>query len=112
LQAEAEDLWAGLRDKTKNLIRRACERLTVRDIEDVNLFVSKENLEGAESYFDLSFLAPVYATAQHHHQPTYSDARPWALNRNGRAKAISVARPPGPAIADMLAYGLRAGARW
>lgn len=60
-----EDLWTGLRDKTKNVIRRARERLTVRDIDDVNLFVSfyKENLEGAESYFDLSFMAPAYAAA-------------------------------------------------
>jgi hypothetical protein len=60
-----EDLWAGLRDKTKNVIRRARECLTVRDIDDVNLFVSfyKKNLEGAESYFDLSFMAPAYAAA-------------------------------------------------
>jgi hypothetical protein len=57
-----EDLWAGLRDKTRNVIRRAREHLTVRDIDDVNLFVSfyKDNLEGAESYFDLSSLAPVH----------------------------------------------------
>ena len=60
-----EDLWAGLRDKTKNVIRRARECLTVRDIDDVNLFVSfyKKNLEGAESYFDLSFMTPAYAAA-------------------------------------------------
>jgi hypothetical protein len=62
---KTEDLWAGLRDKTKNVIRRARERLTVRDIDDVNLFASfyKENLEGTKSYFDLSILAPVYAAA-------------------------------------------------
>jgi len=61
-----EDLWAGLRDKTKNEIRRARDCLTVRDIDDVNLFASfyKENLEGAESYFDLSILTPVYAAAR------------------------------------------------
>jgi hypothetical protein len=60
-----EDLWAGLRDKTKNVIRRARECLTVRDIDDVNLFASfyEDNLEGAESYFDLSILAPAYAAA-------------------------------------------------
>jgi hypothetical protein len=60
-----EDLWAGLRDKTKNVIRRAREHLTVRDIDDVNLFVSfyKGNLGAAKSYFDLSILAPVYAAA-------------------------------------------------
>jgi hypothetical protein len=60
-----EDLWAGLCDKTKNVIRRSRERLTVRDIDDVNFFVSfyKDNLAGTESYFDLSLLAPVYAAA-------------------------------------------------
>jgi hypothetical protein len=58
-------LWAGLRDKTKNVIRRARECLTVRHIDDVDLFVGfyKENLEGAESYFDLSFMARAYAAA-------------------------------------------------
>ena len=37
----------------------------VRDIDDVNLFASfyKDNLEGAESYFDLSLLAPAFAAA-------------------------------------------------
>ena len=61
-----EELWAGLRDKTKNVIRRARECLTVRDIEDVNLFIDfyERNLEGEESYFDLSFLAPLYAAAR------------------------------------------------
>jgi hypothetical protein len=65
LQAKAEDLWAGLRDKTKNVIRRARENLTVCDIDDVNLFTNfyEQNLEGVESYFDLSFLASVYAAA-------------------------------------------------
>jgi hypothetical protein len=60
-----EDLWAGLRDKTRNVIRRARERLTVCDIDDVNLFVRfyKKNLEGTESYFDLSLLAPIHAAA-------------------------------------------------
>lgn len=60
-----EQLWAGLRDKTKNLIRRARERLVVREIDDVNLFASfyKNNLAGEESYFDLSLLAPAFAAA-------------------------------------------------
>jgi len=54
--SEAHRGWA--RDKTKNVIRRARERLTVRDIDGVNLFARfyKENLEGAESYFDLSLI--------------------------------------------------------
>ena len=60
-----EELWAGLRDKTKNVIRRARECLTVRDIDDVNEFISfyKRNLDGEESYFDLSLLAPTFAAA-------------------------------------------------
>jgi len=60
-----EDLWADLRDKTKNVVRRARESLTVRDIEDVNLFIRfyKDNLNGAESYFDLSLLGPTYDAA-------------------------------------------------
>jgi hypothetical protein len=60
-----EPLWAGLRDKTKNIIRRARERLTVREIDDVNRFARfyEANLEGAESYFDLALLAPAFAAA-------------------------------------------------
>ncbi len=60
-----EPLWAGLRDKTKNIIRRARERLTVREIDDVNSFARfyEANLEGAESYFDLALLAPAFAAA-------------------------------------------------
>src|SRR6201988_5490873 len=62
---EPEDLWAGLRDKTKNVIRRAREHLTVCDVDDVNLFTNfyEQNLEGDQSYFDLSFLASAYAAA-------------------------------------------------
>jgi hypothetical protein len=60
-----DKLWAGLRDKTKNIIRRARERLTVREIDDINRFTAfyKSNLDGAESYFDLSLLAPAFAAA-------------------------------------------------
>jgi hypothetical protein len=59
-------LWAGLRDKTKNVIRRARERLTVREIDDVKRFASfyEANLDGAESYFDLSLLPPAFAAAR------------------------------------------------
>jgi hypothetical protein len=61
----AEDLWAGLRDKTKNVIRRARERLTVRGLDDVEQFVGfyRDNLEGAEPYFDLSSLPVAFAAA-------------------------------------------------
>ena len=59
-------LWAGLRDKTKNIIRRARERLIVREIDDVRGFASfyQANLDGAESYFDLSLLPPAFAAAR------------------------------------------------
>lgn len=58
-------LWAGLRDKTKNVIRRARESLTIKEIHDVDQFVEfyAANLEGAKSYFDLSLLAPAFAAA-------------------------------------------------
>ena len=58
-------LWTGLRDKTKNIIRRARERLAVREINDVNRFASfyEANLDGAESYFDLSLLPSAFAAA-------------------------------------------------
>lgn len=58
-------LWAGLRDKTKNVIRRARERLTIREIGDASQFARfyGANLDGAESYFDLSLLTPAFAAA-------------------------------------------------
>ncbi len=46
-----EELWAGLRDKTKNVIRRARECLIVRDIDDVNQFM--ENLEATGAFTGL-----------------------------------------------------------
>jgi Acetyltransferase (GNAT) domain len=33
-----EEVWAGLRDKTRNLIRRASEQLVVRPVDDARLF--------------------------------------------------------------------------
>ena len=44
-----------------NVIRRARERLTICEIDDVNRFASfyEANLDGAESYFDLSLL-PIF----------------------------------------------------
>src|SRR5262249_37658522 len=61
-----DDLWAGLRDKTKNIIRRARERLTVREINDAELFARfyESNLDGADSYFDLSLLPEAFAAAR------------------------------------------------
>jgi len=50
------ELWAGLRDKTRNAIRRAREQLTVQCIEDVSQFTSfyEESLEGDAPYFSLA----------------------------------------------------------
>ena len=58
-------LWAGIRDKTKNIVRRAQEQLTVREIDDIDSFASfyQAGLDGAEPYFDLSLLAPAFAAA-------------------------------------------------
>ncbi len=65
-----EELWAGLRDKTKNVIRRARERLTIKEIDDANLFVNfyRKNLEGAEPNFDLSMLSGAFAAANSREQ--------------------------------------------
>ena len=61
-----DELWAGLRDKTKNVIRRARECLTVRDTDDIDQFIHcyRTNLDGAEPHFDFSLLAPAFAAAR------------------------------------------------
>jgi hypothetical protein len=66
----AEDLWAGLRDKVRNSVRRARERLIVGDIDDVELFVDfyRKNLVGEDPYFDLSLLTSILATARERQQ--------------------------------------------
>ena len=59
-------LWTGLRDKTKNVIRRAREHLTVREISDACGFARfyEANLDSEESYFDLSLLPAAFAAAR------------------------------------------------
>jgi hypothetical protein len=59
-------LWAGLRDKARNTVRRARERMVVDRIDDVDRFVSfyKSNLAGEGSYFDLSLLTTVLTTTR------------------------------------------------
>jgi Acetyltransferase (GNAT) domain len=51
-----EVLWRGMRDKTRNVIRRAQERLTVRELTDLNLFLDfyETNLTGkrAGNHYD------------------------------------------------------------
>lgn len=61
----ADELWAGLRDKTKNVIRRARERLTIHDVDDIGQFVQfyRANLDGAEPLFDFAALSPAFAAA-------------------------------------------------
>ncbi len=61
-----DELWAGLRDKTKNIVRRARERLTVCEISDACRFARfyHANLDGEASYFDLSLLPSAFAAAR------------------------------------------------
>jgi hypothetical protein len=63
--AAHDELWQGLRDKTKNVIRRAREQLVVREVACPKSFVQfyESNLGGAKSYFDLSRLEVAYAAA-------------------------------------------------
>jgi hypothetical protein len=64
------ELWAGLRDKTRNVIRRACEQLTIQCIKDVSQFTRfyEENLEDDASYFSLAASATATAAACDHKQ--------------------------------------------
>jgi Acetyltransferase (GNAT) domain len=64
------ELWAGLRDKTRNVIRRARERLTVQCIEDVSQFTRfyEENLEDDAPYFNLAASAAAIGEACDHKQ--------------------------------------------
>jgi hypothetical protein len=69
-KAPLTTLWAGLRDKTRNVIRRARERLTVQCIEDVGQFTRfyEENLEDDVPYFSLAASAAATAAACDHKQ--------------------------------------------
>ena len=60
----AEDLWSGLRDKVRNAVRRARDRMMVHRVDDVDLFVEfyENNLAGEVSYFDMSLLSTALAT--------------------------------------------------
>jgi Acetyltransferase (GNAT) domain len=64
------ELWAGLRDKTRNVIRRAREQLTIQCIKDVSRFTRfyEENLEDDASYFSLAASAAATAAACDHKQ--------------------------------------------
>ncbi len=58
-------LWDGLRDKTRNVVRRARERLDVREVTDVDAFIAfyLGNLDGEPSYFDVNIVRPLHAAA-------------------------------------------------
>ncbi len=60
-----ETLWQGLRDKTRNLIRRARERLTVSEILDPEAFIAfyLGNLGEDASYFDVNLVRAIHAAA-------------------------------------------------
>lgn len=63
-------LWVGLRDKTKNVIRRAREKLTVSETHEIDRFAKfyLANLAGKKSYFDISLLAPAFTAASSRQQ--------------------------------------------
>jgi hypothetical protein len=61
----SEALWGGMRDKVRNVIRRARERLMVKDIDDADLFVSfyRANLDGEKTYFNLNLVKALFEAA-------------------------------------------------
>jgi Acetyltransferase (GNAT) domain len=67
-KAPLTELWAGLRDKARNVIRRAREQLTIQCIKDVSQFTRfyEENLEDDEPYFSLAASATATAAACDH----------------------------------------------
>lgn len=65
--APEAELWAGMRDKTRNVIRRADERCTVEEILDPEHFRDfyMRNLReaGRHSYFDAGLTVPLFVAA-------------------------------------------------
>ena len=61
----SDELWTGMRDKTRNVVRRARERLMVKDIDDADLFVSfyRSNLDGEKCYFNLGLVRGLFEAA-------------------------------------------------
>lgn len=73
IEADTEArLWAGMRDKTRNVIRRAQERVAVEDLQDPQEFTRfyARNLHavGKHSYFDLSRVAPLIVASRERDQ--------------------------------------------
>jgi hypothetical protein len=72
-------LWSRLRDKTRNVIRRAQEHCRVETLEDPHEFERfyRSNLEraGERSYFDTGLIAPLFTAARSRHQARILAAR-------------------------------------
>ena len=83
-----DQLWAGLRDKTRNVIRRAREHLTVEEVADIDGFARyyAENLNGDEPYFDITVSCAAIDAARRRRQGKILAARDGA----GRAHAMAV----------------------
>lgn len=83
---DGDGQWSRMRDKTRNVIRRAEERFRVETIDPHELTrVYERNLQlsGQRSYFDTSLLAPLFESAASHHQGRILAARA----RDGRVAA-------------------------
>jgi hypothetical protein len=83
-----ETLWDGLRDKTRNVIRRAREQLRVEEVGDIARFARyyEDNLGGDESYFDIAASCAAIAAAR-----TRQQARVLAaMDAKGVAHAMTV----------------------
>lgn len=62
--APEAQLWAAMRDKTRNVVRRSLERSAVEELidpQEFSRFYQRNlGLAGAHSYFDLGLIAPLF----------------------------------------------------
>jgi hypothetical protein len=88
--APEDAMWRGMRDKTRNVIRRAAERAQTRELADPVEFTRfyADNLAraGTRSYFDLSRVAPLFQAA----------------HARGQARILAVDDPSGQKAAAVL----------
>ncbi len=61
-----DELWADMRDKTRNIIRRGHDNLTVEEIADATAFKNfyADNLGGEKSYFGLYLIPEIFEAAR------------------------------------------------
>lgn len=61
-----DELWAAMRDKTRNTIRRAQDNLSIVETDDATSFKNfyGDNLEQEKSYFGLYLVPELYAAAR------------------------------------------------